>query len=197
MRNWLVEGWQWPAAALFARIALALLTPLWFALGGAALGCIYCQLPIYLLHQAEEHLGDRFRIYINNLVGDGREVLSPLATFWINSLGVWGIDLVALYLASLGNAALGLMAIYLPLVNALGHLIPAVIQRRANPGLWTALLLFVPLGILSLTIVQRATHAGWPFHALGLGVALAVHGAILVHVRHQLRRKSGPILMDK
>ncbi len=66
---------------------------------GLAIALIYVQLPIYMLHQLEEHAGDRFRTFTNTVIGHGKEVLSPNATFVINSLGVWVFDLVALYLA--------------------------------------------------------------------------------------------------
>src|SRR5215813_14043384 len=99
MWRWLVCDWQWPAAAVFAGVFLLTLVPLFAGLAGAALTLVYVQLPVYLLHQGEEHIGDRFRLYVNRAVGGGREALTPAATFWINSLGVWVYNLVFLYLA--------------------------------------------------------------------------------------------------
>ena len=93
LMQWLVGQWQWPAAALFAAAFLLAMTPLFADRIGLALTLVYVQLPLYMLHQWEEHAGDRFRLHINRVFGGGREVLTPIATFWINSLGVWGIDL--------------------------------------------------------------------------------------------------------
>ena len=186
--NWLVGQWQWPYAALLTGGFLLALGPLWFHLAGVPLGCVYLQLPLYLLHQWEEHAGDRFRLFVNRDVLGGREALTPIATFWINALGVWLVDLVALYLAVLVDPALGLGAIYLALLNSLGHIGPGIGRRAYNPGLWTSLLLFVPVGGWSLYIVAEATHASWTMHALGIAVAVGVHAAILAHVARRLAR---------
>lgn len=183
--DWLVGRWQWPAAALFAGCLLLLLAPVWFAAAGPALGVVFLQLPVYMLHQWEEHAGDRFRLYVNRTIGRGREALTPAATFWINSLGVWAVDLTALYLAAFVDAGLGLIAVYLPLVNSLGHIGPAAARREYNPGLLTALLLFLPAGVWGLVVIPAD---GWVWHAAGLGVAVAVHAAIVVHVTRRLKR---------
>jgi hypothetical protein len=103
-------------------------------------------------------------------------------------LGVWGIDLASLSLAVLVNPALGLIAAYLPLVNAIGHIAPAVKRRSYNPGLWTSLLLFVPLGGWCVDEIATTSSAGWEWPALGIGVAVAVHAAIIVHVARRLAR---------
>jgi len=102
MWNWLVRRWQWPEAALFAADFLLALVPLVASKGGAALALIFVQLPVYLFHQWEEHAGDRFRQYVNRMIGRGQEALTPAATFWINALGVpWPVRI------AVGNGTLG------------------------------------------------------------------------------------------
>jgi hypothetical protein len=184
--EWLVGKWQWPYAALFAASFLAVLAPFVFRYAGTPLGLVYLQLPIYMLHQYEEHAGDRFRLWVNAMIGHGREVLTPIATFWINSLLVWGVDLAALYLACFVNLSLGLIAIYLPIVNAFGHIVPAIATRKYNPGLLTSVLLFLPVGIYSAVVVSRAAGSTLGYHLLALGVAIAVHATIIVHVRRRI-----------
>lgn len=188
--NWLVDRWNWPASTLFAACFLIAIAPVWYQSAGLPLTLIYLQLPVYMLHQWEEHAGDRFRLYINRILGGGREALTPIATFWINSLGVWVVDLVALFLAGYENLAWGLIAIYLPLVNSLGHIIPGIVRREYNPGLWTSLCLFLPLGGWSLYEVARTSHASLAMHAIGIGVAIAIHVGIMVHVVRRLKRLS-------
>lgn len=183
--DWLVGRWQWPAATLFAGCLLLLLAPVWFRVAGEPLGVVFLQLPVYMLHQWEEHAGDRFRLYVNRTIGRGREALTPVATFWINSLGVWAVDLAALYLAAFMNVGLGLIAVYLPLVNSLGHIGPAVAKREYNPGLLTSVLLFLPVGVWGLVTIPADD---WTWHAVGLGAAVAVHAAIIVHVVRRLKR---------
>jgi hypothetical protein len=139
-----------------------------------------------MLHQYEEHAGDRFRLWVNNMLGHGREVLTPIATFWINSLLVWLLDLVALYLACFVDLSLGLIAIYLPMLNAFGHIVPAIVTRRYNPGLLTSVFVFLPVGVLSTYLVSRAADCNLRDHLLALGVAIAVHGVIIAHVRRRI-----------
>src|SRR5262249_53521145 len=151
--DWLVGKWQWPYASLFTAGFLTVLAPIVFRYAGISIGLIYLQLPIYMLHQYEEHAGDRFRLWVNNLIGHGRDVLTPIATFWINSLLVWLLDVVALYLACFVDLSLGLIAIYLPMLNAVGHCVPALLKKQYNPGLLTSLFLFLPVGIFSTFVV--------------------------------------------
>jgi hypothetical protein len=184
--EWLVGKWQWPYAALFTAGFLGVLAPLVFRYAGAPLGLVYLQLPIYMLHQYEEHAGDRFRLWFNTMIGHGREVLTPIATFWINSLLVWGLDLVALYLACFVDLSLGLIAIYLPIVNAFGHIVPAIITRKYNPGLLTSVLLFLPVGVTGVVVVSRAAGSTLGDQLLALGVAIAVHAIIIIHVRRRM-----------
>ena len=106
--RWLVQEWHWPAASLFAACLLLLLAPAWLSVAGPALTLVYLQLPVYMLHQWEEHTGDRFRQYINQRLAGGREALTPTATFWINVIGVWAVDLdkiVRRYLSIGGRSA--------------------------------------------------------------------------------------------
>jgi hypothetical protein len=184
--GWLVGKWQWPYATLLAAGFLAVIAPLVLRYAGTPLGLVFLQLPIYMLHQYEEHREDRFRLWVNNTIGGGREVLTPTATFWINSLLVWVLDLIALYLACFVDLSLGLIAIYLPILNACGHIIPAIVKRQYNPGLVTSLFVFLPVGVLSAEIVSRAANSSLQYHLLALGVAIAVHATIIVHVRHQI-----------
>jgi hypothetical protein len=184
--DWLVGKWQWPYATLLAAGFLVALAPFVIHFAGLPLGLVYLQLPIYMLHQYEEHADDRFRLWVNRMIGHGQEVLTPIATFWINSLLVWLLDLAALYLAVFVDPALGLIAIYLPMLNAFGHVVPALVQRRYNPGLITSVLLFLPAGVLSAWVLSRAAGATPGAHLLAFGVAVAVHATIIVHVRRRM-----------
>ena len=95
------------------------------------------------------------------------------------------MDLVALYLVLYVNLVLGLIAVYLAVVNALVHAAGAVALRVYNPGLWTGLVLFLPLGALSLYEITASGAGVWA-HAVGILVAVAIHAAIVIHVRRGL-----------
>jgi hypothetical protein len=187
--TWLIQQWQWPAASLFAGCLLLLLVPLWYSAAGLALTVVFLQLPLYMLHQWEEHDGDRFRKWVNRNIAGGREALTPPATFWINALGVWLVDLVAIYLAGFVRPSFGLVAVYLPLINGVLHIVPALARRQYNPGLWTAIVLFQPFGGWGLYVLNSAG-ADWNAHVIGIGAALAVHIAIVVHVARRIAHMS-------
>lgn len=184
--TWLVRQWQWPYAALFAAVFLFAILP--FIAGGAGglLALVFVQLPIYMLHQWEEHAGDRFRQYANRVIGGGREALTPAATFWINSVGVWGVDLAALYLAWAVAPAAGLVAGYLALVNSLLHIGQAVVRREYNPGLVTALLLFPLAG--GWCVLTVGGTCGLIPHLVALSAAIGVHLLIVAYVAMRLSR---------
>jgi Protein of unknown function with HXXEE motif len=179
--DWLVGQWQWPSACLFAAYALLLVTPVWVHVAGMVVTLVMLQLPLYMVHQFEEHSGDRFRTYINKNVAHC-EALTPEGAFWINSLGVWGLELVMLYLAVFRSPAYALAAFYLPIVNALTHIREAVARREYNPGLWTSIVLFLPVGGWGLYETSVQLGATWTNHLAGFGLAVAVHVAIIGYI---------------
>ena len=178
--RWLVEDWNWPAAGLVAAVLIVGLLPAVFAIASPALGLVMAQLPLYLVHQGEEHIGDRFRRQINAQAGG--EALSRPATFWINSLGVWGVDLVAIGLAAGLDLAWGFLAIYLTLINAVVHLFVGIVRRESNPGLITAVVLFLPLGAAAWWTLERATGLGVCWHLLFAGIVVIEHALIVAWV---------------
>jgi hypothetical protein len=187
MRGWLVDRWQWPAAALTASVFLVALLPVFYSLAGLALTLVFAQLPVYMIHQFEEHHDDCFCRYVNRLLAGGRTALSPIAAFWINSLGVWGVDLVALALARFVSLGLGLLAVDLALVNGALHVLIGLVRREYNPGLVTSLLLFFPIGGWTYAVLLRAG-ATFSEQLLALAVAVAIHLGIVVWVRLQIAR---------
>ena len=144
------------------------------------------QLPVYMIHQYEEHEGDRFRIFVNNVLAGGREALTPLAVFVINVFGVWVVNLASILLALRVDLGFGLVGIWLTLLNGLIHIAQAVALRRYNPGLVTATALFLPLGLAGVWVLGRSGHGTLGWQILGFGVAAAIHLAIVLHVKRRL-----------
>jgi Protein of unknown function with HXXEE motif len=184
--RWLVDQWEWPYAAAFTALFLLVLAPLWWDANGAALGLVYLQLPVYMLHQLEEHRGDAFRRFVNERLAGGREALTPRATFVINSAGVWGIDIVSLWLAYEVEIAFGLIAVYLTAANALVHIAGAIAMRAYNPGLATAVALFVPVSVWGAIEVTDAADAGLGYQVLAIAIAVGVHAAIMLYLRARI-----------
>jgi len=181
----------WVYGGFLAGFVFLALMPLLATAWGVVMAAVFVQLPIYMLHQGEEHFGDRFRLFVNDVMAGGREALTPLAVFVINIVGVWGVDLVAIYLAAYVSIGWGLIAVDLALVNALAHIAGAFAKRRYNPGLITAVVLFLPVGIAAYAIIgiQRGTTA--MHHIVALLFAIAIHASIIVYVRMRLRRLEG------
>jgi len=180
--NWVYGGF----------LAGFLILGLFLAFGGgwsAAFWITALQLPIYMIHQYEEHEGDRFRIFVNEVIGHGREALSLQAVFVINVFGVWGVNLVALLLARFVDPGFGLIAIWLTLLNGIIHIAQGLALRRYNPGLVTAVVMFLPAGAAGVWMMSRSGHGSPGWQALGFAVAALIHVAIVVHVR---RRLAGP-----
>jgi len=178
----------WVYGGFLSGVLLLLLLPVLARDWSSALLVVFLQLPVYMLHQYEEHDNDRFRLFVNRMMGGGKEVLSHQAVFIINVPGVWGVIAASFYLASYVSIGYGLIAIYLTLVNAVAHIGAAAASRSYNPGLATATFLFVSVGLFGLCELQQTGEVGWHHHLLGLLVAIGIHVAIVAYVQVKKRR---------
>jgi hypothetical protein len=162
-----------------AALLLLLLAPSLLPGQGWAVAVTYLALPAYMLHQVEEHDDDRFRRYVAALLGPGRAGLSPAQVAVINLGLVWLPLGLAVNGAALGAPAWAALAGWLLLVNAVVHVLPALALRRSNPGLVTAVVLFLPLGAACLA-------AAGPVGAgslAALAFVLLVHAGIVLMAR--------------
>ena len=175
---------HWVYGGFLAGLLLLLLAPVLVHSWPAPLAATFLCLPVYMVHQYEEHDNDRFRQFVNRQIGRG-EVLSPLAVFIINVPGVWGVVGISLALAATVGVGFGLIAAYLIVVNGVIHVIHALIKRGYNPGLGTAIALFLPLGGYGIAAIQQAGGGTALMHVVGVGTAIAIHVAIIVHVFRQ------------
>ncbi|HVO44636.1 MAG TPA: HXXEE domain-containing protein [Aggregatilineales bacterium] len=187
--RWAIANWA--KASLPMGGVLVLLSPLLARGIPMEAVLIFLLLPVYMFHQYEEHAQGQFRAFVNKHIGRGREVFDDQDIFWINMLGVWLINLVGLYLSVYVGLANGLVLAYLTVVNGLLHVAIAIVLRAYNPGLWTGLLLFLPLGGFTLVAITEATGAGLGQHVLALGTAILLHVAIILYARQKLFLASG------
>lgn len=186
MLNRLFDNWVY--GGFLAGLLLLALSPLITSHWPAAVTATFFCLPAYMIHQYEEHDKDRFRALVNRMLGNGHEVLTRRAVFLINILGVWGGIAVAIWLAARVDTGFALIAIYLLLLNALLHIVQAVVTRSYNPGLVTGIVLFVPISCWSWIAVDRSGASTPAMHAIGLGAAVAIHLAIVIPVLRNRRR---------
>ncbi|OYW31622.1 MAG: HXXEE domain-containing protein, partial [Azorhizobium sp. 12-66-6] len=122
----------------------------------------------YMVHQFEEHGVDlfgqpyAFRGALCAMLGFRDAVSCPVPLEFITAVnvgGVWGAGLLSALLAPRWPL-IGLSFFAVPLVNVLAHVGPAVVQQRYNPGLFTALVLFLPLCLWTLFIAARRYGVG-------------------------------------
>jgi hypothetical protein len=190
---WFYKNWMY--AGLIAALFLLAMLPLFGGQWSPALVAVFLLLPAYMIHQVEEHAGDRFRRFINTNVAHAPNALTTLAVVVVNVPLVWGVDLGSIYLARFVAIGWGLIAVYTVLVNALVHVVAAVVTRAYNPGLVTAVVLFVPLGLWALVLVSAEPGVSVLQHAIGVGFAILVHAVLAAHVLRRARaiRSAAPV----
>ncbi len=184
---------HWLIGALTGAPLLLALAPVQQAALAPWLLWVFLAQPLYMMHQLEEHVDDRFRRFVNARLAGGAEALTPAAVAVINIGGVWIVNAVALLLAATHHPGWGLLAGYLMLVNAITHVAAAVALKAYNPGLVSGVLLFLPAGLVTLILVSGQPGVGLLAHLGALLAILILHAAIVLHVkRHAVQRGAVP-----
>jgi len=141
----------------------------------------------YLVHQVEEHGIDLYgRVYYfieyGNMqlaarYGEEGPRLTDLAIYRINTLGIWVPFLLAIWagrrLPWVGLAAAGIM-----LTNGLFHIGIAMTNGEYNPGLGTALVLFLPISVAYFRNARRETDIGFLAVAGAIAFGVATHALL-------------------
>jgi len=182
MWAWMVDEWQWPKASLFCGVILILTLAAMLPQIGVMYFLIAMTLPLYMVHQFEEHYQNRFCLMLNKLLGKGRVVLTPAATFIINSLLVWGLCLASIALGFFVNPLLGLSAVYLIVLNGILHCLQAIRFGFVNPGLITSIVLFLPFGGYTIFVLSKLPDNCWQYQVIGISMGVLGHVVILVKV---------------
>ena len=185
IRDWLAA--HWVVGAGFMAAALLALAPLLAQIMSLPLLLIFLHSPAYMIHQVEEHAGDRFRTFANGRIFGGREGLTTNAVLVINLPVVWGLNLAALYAAFAFSPGVALIAPYAMLVNAFTHLGARVNFGSYNPGVISAAVLFVPLSASTILVVNRLPDVGLADNLGALAGALLLHALIILNVVRRLR----------
>ena len=170
---------NWVYGGMLAGVVLILIWPLLLADAPMAARLTLLALPVYMLHQFEEHDADRFRLFVNALLGPTRAGLTIADVFWINFVGVWLFLAVALWLTLRVDAGWGVLAFWLLAINGVVHVLQGIGLRRYNPGLATAVVLFLPLAALILSV----TPASPAQFLAGFVLVAGLHAAILFRAR--------------
>jgi hypothetical protein len=140
--DWVVHNWS--RAGLLVAVLLLAIAPIMYHSSGRAVFLIYLWLPLYMLHQYEEHGQGKFLEFYQRMMPRIAPLLTERKLLVVN-LGIgWLLFVAALYAAVYGWFWLALYVVYLALINAIMHIGQFVAWRSYNPGLWTALVLFLP-----------------------------------------------------
>lgn len=182
--SWIVENWS-RMSLPFAVLTLCSL-PIFLTASNVSLILLYTLLPVYIIHQYEEHAHGRFVEFFNSAMGRGYGVLTSVSAFWINILEVWLAFLVSFYLAKYVALGIASVPIYLTIINGFTHVVASIALRRYNPGLYTSLLLFLPWGFFLLIYLNVITRFSLFFNGIGLLTSVLGHIVIVVYA---LRRR--------
>lgn len=177
---------NWVYGGFLAGILLLGLAPVLTLGWDATQRLVYLSLPIYMLHQYEEHDADRFRKFMNLTMASGHDAMTPLAVFVINIFGVWLSLAACIALVRLDQVGYGAFAGWFLAVNSALHVVTAVRTRSYNPGLVTAIVLFLPLASVILTEVWKQASPGQLIG--GLALSVAIHVSIMIHMRVQIAK---------
>jgi len=114
----------------------------------------------YLLHQYEEHwidlFGNQYAFYqsvnqmLLGLLDAKNTLVLPLtkgAIFVINTSLVWLVGAIAIW-RSPNHLFPTLAMVSITMVNGFSHIVLSVVKQSYNPGLVTAIVLFIPLSII-------------------------------------------------
>jgi hypothetical protein len=178
---------NWVYGGALAGVLLLLLLPAIDGGWSLALMLVFLQMPVYMLHQLEEHDDERFRRYVDEMIGHGRDVLPSSAVFVIN-IGVWVLNLISFALAAHVGIGWGLIGVYAMVINAIVHIADGIAKRAWNPGLVTAIVLFLPVGLGGLWAISATGEATVLQHGVGIGVARVFHAGIVAYVLGNARR---------
>lgn len=174
--SWLKANWI-ACTGMLAAGAIVL-APLFGFLLPASLFLIYLIIPCTMIHQVEENAGGRFRHFVNSRIFQGREILTPGSLMVGNMPVLWCWNLLALYTSVFVAHGCGLIAAYAAVINALIHIALSIWRRSYTPGLVTALLLLLPIGLAAIA----TNDGGFPFQLVAFVLAAVLHLLVLLYI---------------
>lgn len=152
---------------------------------------LWAAVPMYLLHQFEEHgidlLGRRYHFLTGLCDTLGHHDLrtcpgDPSFILAVNVSLTWFAGPLS---ATLARQRLYLGATFLctPLINAFAHLVPALRSGHYNPGLATSVALFLPVCLYTLHLLRRQKLLDTPRLLSIPLLGIALHGTLLFSLR--------------
>lgn len=189
---WFVANWS--RMALPAGIVGALTIASLLLDGNRDEAMVALLLPIYMVHQYEEHAHGRFIAFVNKHIGHGLPLLDLTSVFWINIGCVWALFLAVSLITRWVSPELVLIPVYATLLNGVIHVVTTLKLRDYNPGLYTSIVLFIPWTIVCAWIWTDRLDHPWRATVIGLIGGLLVHVALIGYAmrrKRELEREPG------
>jgi hypothetical protein len=172
---------HWTRVTLPVAVAVLLLLPVTFAAVSAATFFALLFVPLFLLHQYDEHAGDRLRYVVNRIMASSLEPLSPRRTLLIAALGGWLPLFAAPLLSAYASPVFVVIPAVLALLEVVLHLSGVLVMGKSSPGLPTALVLLLPFAVFAVGAAETA--GAELLHYLGafaVAAAPRAFGALLI-----------------
>ena len=188
--NFLVKNWA-KLGTFFAII----LTPIFLyykSRMGLPLFLIWMQIPIYLMHQAEEYLIPGGFIEHFNRVLSGKATregpLDESRAFWVNVLLVWVIfPIFSAFATYLNKLDIGMYLLYFSVANGLMHVVNGIRFAAYNPGLIISFFLNVIIGLYGIMVLQGTGAIWWPTHIFSAIVAILVNLWLVLSMKLKMK----------
>jgi len=186
--DWLYKNWS--NLSLGLALVLTLLIFIFIKPSNTLLFLIWIQIPIYLLHQFEEHSRNGFKNYVNKKVFnvvDGDYPLNDKNIFWINIPIIWILMPLFAILSSI-NPLIGLWIPFFGIINSLSHVIFSIVNKEYNPGILVSLILGIPVGLYALMIFYSNLQISYLVTILSVGFSIILHMIVLFYIRNTYKK---------
>ena len=158
----------------------------------------------YLLHQFEEHGIDAegahyaFRGFMCATLGFPEAKTCPVPLSYITSVNIAAVWLAGPAAALLGRRwpALALSYFSIPFINFLGHTVPYLINGIYNPGVLTAILVFLPLSLWAFRVALVRYRLGWSTVLATVFAGVILHAILLLSVKAYIAGLIGIVVLD-
>lgn len=158
----------------------------------------------YLFHQFEEHGVDAegahyaFRGVMCATLGFPDAKACPVPASYITSLNIAVVWLAGPAAALLGRRwpVLALSYFAVPSINILGHVLPWLINGAYNPGLLTAILVFLPLSLWAFRVALVRYRLGWSSVIATVVAGLFLHAVLVFSLKAYIAGMIGIVALD-
>jgi hypothetical protein len=189
MVNWFYNNWA--KLSVLLAIIVTVLIYVFIKPENIVLFLIWMQIPIYLLHQFEEHTWNGFKNYINKKVFKVKKGDFPLNDkniFWINIPIIWILMPIFAGLSSV-NIMFGLWIPYFAVFNSLTHVIVSIRNQEYNPGLLVSLILGIPVGIYALIIFYSYITVPTIISIISIFFAILLHVIVFGYIKRNYTKQ--------